>query len=110
MNFFNTTATTVLSRKKELALLEATGMTGRQLRWMLTAEGCMYLGCAFVGALALTFGYCGHTFHLSVSVLVGRTMLPCLSTLPILLLAAWGIPGGQFQKMRQESLAERLRE
>ena len=110
MNFFNTTATTVLSRKKELALLEATGMTGRQLRWMLTAEGCMYLGCALAGALALTFGYCGYTFHLSVSVLAGRIMLPGLATLPILLLTAWGIPCRQFQKMRQESLADRLRE
>lgn len=84
-------------------------MTGRQLRWMLTAEGCIYLGCALVGALALIFGYCGHTFHLPVSVLAKRTMLPCLATLPVLLLVAWGIPGRQFQKMKRESLAERLR-
>ncbi len=70
----------------------------------------MYLGCALIGALALTFGYCGHMLRLFVSVLARRTMLPCLFTLPILLLVAWGIPGKQFRKIRQESLAERLRE
>ena len=31
MNFFNTTATSVISRKKELALLEVVGMTKKQI-------------------------------------------------------------------------------
>ena len=39
MNFFNTTATSVISRKKELALLEVVGMTKKQISKMLVAEG-----------------------------------------------------------------------
>ena len=35
MNFFNTTATSVISRKKELALLEVVGMTKKQISKML---------------------------------------------------------------------------
>ena len=37
MNFFNTTATSVISRKKELALLEVVGMTKSRYRkcWWL---------------------------------------------------------------------------
>ena len=39
MNFFNTTATSVISRKKELALLDVMGMTKKQISRMLVAEG-----------------------------------------------------------------------
>ena len=39
MNFFNTTATSVISRKKELALLEVVGMTKKQLYRMFLSEG-----------------------------------------------------------------------
>ena len=51
MNFFNTTATSVISRKKELALLEVVGMTKKQVSKMLVAEGFLYLGGAFVIAV-----------------------------------------------------------
>ena len=53
MNFFNTTATSVISRKKELALLEVVGMTKKQISKMLVAEGFLYLGGAFVIAVLL---------------------------------------------------------
>ena len=53
MNFFNTTATSVISRKKELALLEVVGMTKKQISKMLVAEGFLYLGGAFVIAVVV---------------------------------------------------------
>ena len=53
MNFFNTTATSVISRKKELALLEVVGMTKKQVSKMLVTEGFLYLGGAFVIAVLL---------------------------------------------------------
>ena len=57
MNFFNTTATSVISRKKELALLEVVGMTKKQVSKMLVTEGFLYLGGAFVIAvLLIVFG------------------------------------------------------
>lgn len=47
------TATSVISRKKELALLEVVGMTKKQISKMLVAEGFLYLGGAFMIAVLL---------------------------------------------------------
>lgn len=113
MNFFNTTAASVLSRRRELALLESVGMTKRQIRKMLAAEGCLYLGGAFLAALVITYLYAG---KLLVSVL-GRafffhikvTVLPSVILLPALIAIAFAIPGYQFRKMSQESVVERIR-
>ena len=49
LNFFNTSAVSVLSRKKELSLLEAVGMTRKQILRMLCSEGGIY----FLTALLL---------------------------------------------------------
>ncbi len=38
LNFINTMITSIQARKNELAVLQAVGMTGRQLRQMLTGE------------------------------------------------------------------------
>ena len=39
LNFFNAVMTGILSRQKEFAMLQAVGMTGRQLKAMLIWEG-----------------------------------------------------------------------
>ena len=53
LNFFNAIVTGIASRRRELAVLEAVGMTARQLRAMLALEGLAYtLGAALL-ALAL---------------------------------------------------------
>ena len=49
LNFFNTSAVSVISRKKELSLLEAVGMTRKQVLRMLCTEGGIY----FLAALGL---------------------------------------------------------
>ena len=43
LNFINTMITSIQARKNELAVLQAVGMTGRQLRQMLTGEGLCYV-------------------------------------------------------------------
>lgn len=51
LNFFNSIVTGIASRRRELAVLQSIGMTGRQLQTMLALEGLLYtLGAA---ALAL---------------------------------------------------------
>ena len=51
LNFFNSIVTGISSRRRELAVLQSIGMTGRQLQTMLALEGLLYaLGAA---ALAL---------------------------------------------------------
>uniref|UniRef100_N2AKH8 ABC3 transporter permease C-terminal domain-containing protein n=1 Tax=Eubacterium plexicaudatum ASF492 TaxID=1235802 RepID=N2AKH8_9FIRM len=113
MNFFNTTATSVISRKKELALLEVVGMTKKQLSKMLVAEGCIYLGGALIIAIMLTvFGAekiltktIGRAFFFRIHL----TIVPCLLMIPILLGIAYIIPKYQFEKMSRESVVDRIR-
>lgn len=53
-NYFNVVITGIWVRKKELEIMESIGMTEKQKRKMLLAEGGYY--CAIVGILMLTVG------------------------------------------------------
>ncbi len=44
MNYVNTMVVNVNTRRYELAILESVGMTKRQIRRMLSMEGCCYWG------------------------------------------------------------------
>ena len=50
LNFFNAIVTGITARRRELAVLQAIGMTDRQLKTMLAAEGLLYT----LGSAALT--------------------------------------------------------
>lgn len=54
LNYMNVIITGILSRQRELAVMECVGMTGRQIQSMLAAEGGIY--CVIVGGLVLTVG------------------------------------------------------
>lgn len=113
MNFFNTTATSVISRKKELALLEVVGMTKKQVSKMLVAEGFIYLGGAFViAALLVVFGaekILSNTIGTAFFFRLHLTIVPCVLMIPILVGIAYVIPKYQFEKMSRESVVERIR-
>lgn len=113
MNFINTTTTSIISRKKELALLEVVGMTKRQITKMLVTEGCMYLGGAFVIAILMViFGaekLLSHTFGMAFFFRMQITVVPCILMIPVLVLVAFAIPKYQFKKMNKESVVERIR-
>ena len=113
MNFFNTTATSVISRKKELALLEVVGMTKKQISKMLVAEGFLYLGGAFVIAvLLIMFGakqILVNTLGTAFFFRLHLTIVPCVLMIPILVGIAYVIPKYQFEKMSRESIVERIR-
>jgi len=113
MNFFNTMAASVLSRKKELALLEAVGMTKRQLLNMLVAEGAIYTGGAFILAVVLICTCAerllSHTIGSAFFFSVHLTVLPCILLLPVLAIIAYAIPRHEFKKMNRESVVERIR-
>lgn len=112
MNFYNMTAASVLSRKRELVLLETVGMTKKQLRRMLVTEGCLYLSGAFMIALVITvlFGgrmltaALGHAFFFEIKV----TVLPTIVLLPVLFMIACLVPTYQFGKMGKESDRDKL--
>lgn len=113
MNFFNMSATSILTRRRELALLETVGMTKRQIRNMLVAEGCLYLLGAFLIAVAvvpaageeLIAAIAGKAFFFHMKM----TILPCILMLPFLLAIAYGVPLYNFRSMSRESVVERIR-
>ena len=53
-NYFNVMVTGILARKKELKIMESVGMTEKQKRTMIQAEGGYY--CLFTVGLLLTVG------------------------------------------------------
>ena len=42
LNFFNTVMAGIIARKNEIAVLQAIGMTGKQVKEMLIIEGIIY--------------------------------------------------------------------
>lgn len=114
MNFFNTTAVSVLGRKRELTLLEAVGMTRIQIIKMLIAEGCIYFIGAFVIAVVLVCTVSekllSHTIGQAFFFQMHLTVLPCIGLLPVFFIIAVTIPYGQYKKMSKESIVERIRD
>lgn len=112
LNFLNTTVTGIYSRKKELAMLQSIGMTGRQLKKMLLLEGIYHVGfstvfMAVIGNLIAYFAIAGDvggytTYHFSI--------IPILVSVLFLGAAAIIIPMLSYRNLNRASIVERLRE
>lgn len=113
MNFFNTTATSVLNRKREFALLEAVGMTKRQISRMLIMEGFFYLGGAFLLAVIILCTCAeqllANTLGMAFFFQMHLTIVPCICMLPLMAVIAYTIPKKLFRKMCKESVTMRIR-
>ena len=112
MNFFNMMLASLLSRKKEFALLEAVGMTKTQCKRMLLAEGCMYLAGTVLLAVLLVV-VCGEqilakTLGNAFFFDLHLTIWPCLVLTPVMYLIVREIVVRQFEKMQKESVVERI--
>lgn len=113
MNFSNTTATSILSRKRELTLLEAVGMTRKMMLKMLIAEGFLYFIGAFVIAIIiiccfserLLYNTFGGAFFFEMHL----TIVPCICMIPFFFIIAVIIPYYQYRKLEGQSIVERLR-
>lgn len=114
MNFFNTSVTSILSRRRELAMLEAVGMTKKQILRMLMTEGCIYLGGALLLAVAFTYLCAGTLLKKTLGTAfffeLRVTAAPCLLMVPLLAVIAWGIPKLSFRYLSKGSVAERIRQ
>lgn len=114
LNFFNAMMTSILSRRREFAVLQAVGMTGKQLEEMLVWEGLLYtLGSGLIAGLLsaavnplagrlLEQGYWFYRYH--------YTITPVLLMLPIFLLLGYAIPAIMYRHAGKQSVVERLRE
>ena len=114
LNFINSILTGIVTRKREFAMMEAIGMTKKQLSRMLMLEGVYYaagtilcslvLGCLFSVTVirALAGGMWFMKYHFIIT--------PMLLIFPVLLILGAVVPKVAFCFGKKESVVERIRE
>ena len=114
LNFFNAIMTGILSRKREFAVLQAVGMTNRQLRAMLIYEGLFYALSSAAAALVLSFllnPLVGDLLeHMFWFFSARFTIVPVLLAIPIFALLGWLIPNVMYNHTARCSIVEQLRD
>lgn len=114
LNFFNAIMTSILARFREFAVLQAVGMTNRQLKRMLIYEGLFYA----LGSVAASF-----VLALVLNPLAGNlledmfwffkahfSVLPILAVVPVFVFLGWFVPTILYGQTTKRSVMERLRE
>lgn len=114
LNFINSMLTSILTRRREFAMLQSIGMTAKQLRRMLIAEGLMYTAGAGVISIVLGIGssaLLANTIAESLWFFTYRfTLLPLIATIPILLVIGILLPIPVLKSVEKQSIVDRLRE
>ena len=114
LNFFNAIFTGIITRRREFAVLQAIGMTGRQLKRMLMLEGLLYtLGAVGVSlVLALALGPVAFTAVESLFWFFTYrfTLTPFLVVIPVFVLLGLGIPLLTYRSAARHTIVERLRQ
>ncbi len=114
LNFFNAILTGIIARRRELAVLQAVGMTGRQLRAMLIWEGLLYALGAVGLALALALALGPVAFRAIEGLFWFFTyrldLTPFLLVTPLFALLGAGIPVLTGRAAEKHTVVERLRE
>jgi putative ABC transport system permease protein len=113
LNFLNAVLTGIITRRREFAVLQAIGMTGRQLKTMLIWEGIYYT----LGSALVSFLLCLATAPLLSSALSGMfwflsyefTITPVLMTIPVFALLGTLLPLISYRFAEKQSIVERLR-
>lgn len=114
LNFINAELTSIMSRRRELAMMQSIGMTGSQLKQMLILEGIFYGVLAVLTASVLNI----FTSRFLLSPIeqiywffeYRFTMLPILLVLPLFLVFGILVPLLSYQKASRQTIVERLRE
>ena len=114
LNFFNAILTGILSRKREFAMLQAVGMTGKQLKKMLMLEGVFYAVATLLISLVLI---------LALEPLIGGMLegmfwffeyrfsaAALWVTAPVFLALGALLPLAVYQSIAKLTIVERLRE
>ena len=114
LNFLNAILTGILARRREFAVLQSVGMTGKQLKQMLVTEGLYYA----IGAVVISM-----VLNILLGPLVGElmgsmfwfftykfTVTPILIVAPIFALLGVAIPLITYHFAAKKSIVERLRE
>lgn len=113
LNFVNTMLTSIQTRKREFAVLQSIGMTGKQLRKMVMLEGLFYTGAALI--MAVLIGSIVNVVVLQSfeSVLwfyqYEYSIGAILALAPVFILLGVGLPAIVYKSMVRKSLVERMR-
>ena len=114
LNFFNTVMAGIITRKNEIAVLQAIGMTGKQVKGMLIIEGMIFTVGSGLLALLLSLifipavnGIANNIFwfysdHFSVT--------PVLLIMPVMVLLGVLVPLMSYKGLSKASIVERIRE
>ena len=108
LNFVNATLTGIVTRKREFAIMEAIGMTKRQLTRMLMLEGLYYAGftilCSFAGGCLLSVTLVRILADGMWFMEYQFILWPMLIVFPILLLLGVLVPYLAYLPQRRESV------
>lgn len=113
LNFLNAVLTGMITRKREFAVLQSIGMTGRQLKTMLVWEGMYYA----LGAVGLSMLLNVAAGPLVASVFSSMfwfftyrfTILPVVCVAPVFVLLGVLLPLVTYRQVARYSVVERLR-
>ncbi|MBO5473312.1 MAG: ABC transporter permease [Lachnospiraceae bacterium] len=114
LNFINAILTSIFTRHREFAVLQAVGMTGRQLRIMLAAEGLLLT----LGSVVFSFLFILAAGPLCAKALSSMfwfftyrfTILPVFIVAPFFAVLGALIPLVTYKYSARKSIVERLRE
>jgi putative ABC transport system permease protein len=113
LNFINAVVASVMTRRRELAMLQSVGMTGKQTRSMLFREGVCYtvltavftLTAGLVIGQLIVRGIAGMTWFFNPSF----TVMPSVYCAVPLFAVCAVVPLICYKRLTRESLVERLR-
>lgn len=113
LNFINATITSILSRKQEFAMMQAVGMTGKQLEHMLILEGLLYGAGTLLFSLTL-----GNLVSYGFIYMIGKnmayfvwnfTIAPIILSIPVIIVISVILPVICYHILCKKSIIERLR-
>ena len=113
MNFAYTIVTSIIVRKRELAMLEAVGMTGRQQRHRLMKEGLTYFKWATVVSVIIASVMNVTLIRFlaeELGMFVWRfTLMPIVISLQLIMVLIAVIPVIAYNRLSRISVIDRLR-
>ena len=113
LNFVNALVASIIARRREFAMLQSVGMTGRQLRSALFFEGVCHTALTAIFTLTVGLGLS----WLIVRVMAGQTwffkpyltVMPSVASIVPLLVICAAVPIACYGWLTRDSLVERLR-
>lgn len=114
LNFLNAVLTGIIARRREFAVLQSVGMTGKQLKTMLVFEGLFYALGAALAALLLSAAFSPLAAKALESMFwfftYKFTIVPVLIVIPLFTVLGIALPLIIYRSAAKKSIVERLRE